>query len=219
MIGPTDITAIFGQRGSGKSEMGKAVASLYPRLIVIDILREWKKSDGVDFITDKFDAAANFLHEKIGQKKFRMVMQFDIDTDSDTQKATFNALLRLIYKRGILTGENVCLLIEEVQFFCSPASIEEWLFKSITVGRHAHLAMIMSSQRPAQVHKAVVSQAKNLFIGQLFEFRDIEYLRQTVGAVADQVPELEKYKFILNIVGEKHPILTDRSAFKGRPRG
>jgi len=201
MIGATDITAIFGQRGSGKSDLGKEIARLYPRLIVIDILREWKKSDDIDLITENFDDAADFLEEKIGQKNFRMVFQFDIDNASDAQKQTFNALLRLIYKRGTLTGENVCLLIEEVQFFCGPAHIEEWLFKCNTVGRHANLAMIMSSQRPAQVHKSIVSQAKNLFIGQLFEHRDIEYLRQTIGDVAENISSLPKFKFIFHCLG------------------
>lgn len=212
MIGPTDITAIFGQRGSGKSELGRAVSRLYRRVVVIDILREWKESDGATLITDDFDEAASFLNEKIGEKSWLLVVQFDLDSGNETQKQFFNALLRLIFKRGELTGENVCLLIEEVQFFCGPASIEDWLFKCITVGRHANLGMIMSSQRPAQVHKAAVSQAKNLFIGQLFEHRDIEYLRQTVGDVADQVRELPQFDFLFHCLG-KPTIRVDKNCF------
>jgi hypothetical protein len=208
----TDITSIFGQRGSGKSELGKAVSRLWRRRVVIDILREWKKSDGVDLITDSFDRAAAFLHEKIGSKEFTLVVQFDIDSGNETQKQTFNALLRLLYKRGEITGENICLVIEEVHFFCGSNWIEEWLFKLNTIGRHANLAMIMSSQRPAQVHKSCISQAQNVLIGQLFEFRDIDYLRQTVGDIAEEIPKLQKYKFIFHRLGEPHRFV-DRDCF------
>lgn len=212
VIGPTDITAIFGQRGSGKSQVGRAIAALYPRLVVIDILQEWKKSDGLDLVTDSFDEAAEFLEKSIGRKSFKMAFQFSVDSRSDEQKQTFNAFLRLMYMRGKLTGENVCLLIEEVQFYCTAGAAEEWLAKLVMVGRHANLAMIMSSQRPAQVFKGIVSQAKNVLVGQLFEHRDIEYLRQTIGDVAEGAATLEKYKFIFHSIGQQ-PLIVDRSYF------
>lgn len=211
MIGATDITTIFGQRGSGKSDMGRAISSLYPRLVVIDILREWKACDA-DFITDEFDKATKFLEEKIGEKKFRLVFQFDIDTKSEEQLSVFNAFLRTLYMRGECTGENVCLLIEEVQFFSTSGSAEEWLFKLATVGRHANLAMIMSSQRPAQVAKVLVSQAQNRLIGQLAEKNDIEYLRKTVGDVAEQAATLPQYDFIFHRMGEE-PVVVDKFHF------
>jgi len=213
MIGPTDITAIFGQRGSGKSDLGKAISRLYPRLFAIDITSEWECGrDDLDLVTDSFDVAARFLEETIGEKQFRMAFQFDIDTASDTQRKTFNALLRTLYKRGTITGENLCLLIEEVHFYCSPATIEEWLFKMVTVGRHANVPMIVSSQRPAQVHKSITSAAPNKFIGQLDDGRDLKYFREIIGDLADEIPKLDKYDFIYHRLGAP-PRVVDKFSF------
>lgn len=214
MMGPTDITAIFGQRGSGKSELGKAISAMWRRRIIIDILGEWKKSDGVDLITNSFDSAAEFLKRKIGAPgNFTLVFQFDVDSKTESQKQLFNALLRLIWKRGKITGENACLVIEEVHEYCGPNWSEEWLRKCIMIGRHANLAMIMSSQRPAQVDKAIISQAKNVLIGRLFEYRDIEYIRQTIGDDADLVPKLKPYDFVFRRENEEKKIV-NRNTFK-----
>ncbi len=207
MIEATDITVIFGQRGSGKSDMGKAISNIWRRRIVIDSLGEWKKSDGMELVTSSFDTAAAYLERKIGSENLGLVFQFDVDSNTELKKQTFNALLRLIWKRGKLTGENACLLIEEVQEFCGSNWAEEWLTKTIMLGRHANLAMIMSSQRPAQVARAITSQAHNLLVGQLFEFRDIEYIRQSMGDVADEIAKLKQFDFVFRRKNNPHLIL------------
>lgn len=213
MIGPTDISAIFGQRGSGKTEMGKALSRLYPRLFVIDVVRDWRaREDELDLITGDFDQAADFLEESIGRERWRAAFTFDVDTGSEIQRKTFNALLRTLYKRGELTGENVCVLIEEVHFYCSPAGIEEWLLKLITVGRHANVPMIMSSQRPAQVHKSITSAASHKFIGRLDDGRDLKYFREILGELADEIPRLDKYDFIYHSLGQP-PRTVNRDSF------
>ncbi len=213
MIEATDVTAIFGQRGSGKTELGKTISGMYRRRIVIDILGEWKKSDGADLITNSFDAAAGFLKRKIGAPgNFTLVFQFDINSKSDYQKKLFNAVLHMVWKRGNITGENACLVIEEAHEYCGPNWSEEWLRKCTMVGRHANLAMIISSQRPASVDKALISQAKNVLIGRLFEFRDIEYIRQTIGDDADLVPKLKQYQFLFR--RENEPVrIVDKFKF------
>lgn len=207
MIGPTDITAIFGQRGSGKSELGRAISKLYPRRVIIDVLKEWKLSEA-DLITDNVFSAFEFLLTTIGRKEWTLVFQFDLDTHSKERMKVFNALIRTIYKRGEKTGENVCLLIEEVHFYCTSGSTEEWLANCATTGRHANMPMVISSQRPAQVAKVLVSQAANIFCGSLHEKRDIEYLRQTIGDDADKIPHLEKYNFIYHRIGEPSQVVT-----------
>ena len=211
MIGANDITTIFGMKGSGKSDLGRAISRLYPRLVVIDVLREWKKKES-DLITDDFFEAADFLEKNIGNPKFRLVFQFSVDLSRKELEGVFNEFLRLLYKRGEITGENVCLLIEEVHFFCGPNWIFDWLFKLNTVSRHANMAMIMSSQRPASVHKSCVSQAANVFVGQLFEKRDIEYLRDTIGDTAEGVSKLKKFDFIFHRLG-KSPVIVDKYKF------
>lgn len=47
MLNETDITMIFGMRGSGKSTLTRRLSEVYPRRIVFDRLHEW--SDGIVF--------------------------------------------------------------------------------------------------------------------------------------------------------------------------
>ncbi len=209
MIEATDITTIFGMRGSGKSELGRTISRLYPRLVVIDTLKEWNSGD---LITDDPIKAAEFLERKIGEKKFTLIFRFSIDLPEKEKEKVFNELGRLLYLRGEITGENICLLIEEVHFYCGTNWIFDWLFKLCTTSRHANMAMIMSSQRPANVHKVCVSQAANVFVGQLFEKRDVEYLRDTIGESADKVPKLRKFDFVFHRIS-KTPVIVNKSHF------
>lgn len=210
MFSPTDIITIFGMRGSGKSTLGKNIAFQYPRLVVIDRLREWQDSDtvaGRDLITDNFREAIDFLVNKLGQKEWRLIFQFDVEQGNESQNDTLDAILRTLYKRGSISGENVCLLIEEVHFFASTHSITQWISECIFTGRHANLSIIASSQRPATVAKALVSQSAHVFIGQLYEKRDIDYFYDTIGEAAEKIPSLEKFSFLHYQIGKPHSIV------------
>jgi DNA helicase HerA-like ATPase len=212
MIRPTDVISIFGQRGSGKTDLGKALGRLYPRLFVIDIAKDWrKKEDGLDAQFTDFDEAADFLADSIGRPQWRAAFSFDIDTKSKSQEQIFEALLRTLYKRGELTGENICLLIEEVHLYCGPNYAPEWLYKMITLGRHANVGMIVSSQRPAQVFRGITSAAPHKFIGQLDEARDLDYFRGMVGELADQIPKLAPYHFLYYQLGQAPQVVTRES--------
>lgn len=204
MIGPTDISVIFGQRGSGKSTLGRSISNLYRRVLVIDRLREWTEGD---LITDNLIEIENFLINSLGKSNFKIIFQFNIEAESEAQSVIFNSLLRSIYYRGKISGENVCILIEEVHFFASTHKVEKWLQECIFTGRHANLAIIASSQRPASVNKALISQAANIFIGQLYEKRDIDYLFDCIGEIAENIPKLNKFEFLHYSIGKPATVL------------
>lgn len=208
MIGPTDITTIFGQRGSGKSTLGRSISELYRRVIVIDRLREWTEGD---LITDNLIEAENFLINSLGKSNFKLIFQFNIEAESETQSAVFNSLLRSIYYRGKISGENICLLVEEVHFFASTHKVEKWLSECIFTGRHANLAIIASSQRPATVNKALISQSANIFIGQLYEKRDIDYIYDCIGDIAENIPKLNKFEFLNYSIGKPSTVVKNTS--------
>lgn len=197
---PTDVIVIFGQRGSGKSTLQKRIASAYPRCIVVDRLRE---HNDADFVTDDVNKFAEFLKLNLNTQRFKIVFQFDVGQDSDFVDDTFTEIMRLSYMWGKISRQNICVSIEEVHFYASPVSINQWLFESVLTGRHANMAIICSSQRPASVHKSLVSQASHVFVGQLFEKRDIEYLYQTIGESALKAAELQQYSFIHYSPGQR----------------
>lgn len=200
-FGPTDKIAIFGRSGCGKSTLQTAITSCYPRLIVIDRMREHSSGD---FITSNFEDYARFLTQMIqtNQPRFKLVYQFDIECLTDQQEMFFEQALRLAYRYGQVTGNNLCLSVEEVQFFAPPTYIPHWLKECVLTGRHANLAVVVSSQRPAAVHKDLVSQSSHLYVGQLFEMRDMEYLRHTIGEAAFQAKELPQGEFLHYSLGQ-----------------
>lgn len=195
MFGPTDVTIIFGQRGCGKSTLGRRISSCYPRLVVVDRLREWSGTQ-CDHVTDRFDSFALFLRDamRIHAKRFRACFQFEVEAERKDE--IFSQVMRLCYKYGEITRENSAVLIEEVHHFASAHRVDPWLFESVMTGRHSNQAIICSSQRPASVSKALVSQATHVFCGQLFEKNDIEYLRDFLGDDADRLPKLQKFRFL-----------------------
>ena len=203
MFSPTDVTIIFGQRGCGKSTLGKKISSCYPRLIIVDRLREWKDSE-CDHITDDFQSFALFLRDAMRARAGRFKSCFQFQVEAERKDAIFSQVMRLCYKFGEITGLNSAVLVEEVHHFAGPHHVDPWLFESVMTGRHSNQAIICSSQRPASVSKALVSQASHVFCGQLFEKNDIEYLRDFLGDAADQLPKLPKFKFLHYRPG--HPI-------------
>lgn len=210
MFGPTDITIIFGKRGCGKSVLQRRISSCYPRLVVIDRLKEHR--DG-DFVTKDFNQFANFLSRAMTENwaTFKLVLQFDVEQKTEDQENVFSHAVRLVYKWGEITRKNIALSVEEVQHFAGPTSIDHWLFESVMTGRHSNMALLASSQRPASVHKGLVSQASHVFIGQLFERRDIEYLRATTSdQAAYAAAKLEPYTFIHFIPGQGYKLVKNQ---------
>lgn len=194
MFGPTDKFAIFGVSGCGKSTLQNAITSCYPRLIVIDRMREHTQGD---LITDNFEVYANFLSRAISEKRssFKIVFQFSTEAADDKQELLFEQALRLSYKFGEITGKNLCLSVEEVHCFATPHYIPHWLKEATLTGRHANIAVAVSSQRPAAVHKDLVGQG-HVFCGQLYEQRDLEYMRYIMGDSAFQTRDLPRGKFL-----------------------
>lgn len=202
MFSPTDVTVILGQRGCGKSTLGRKIASVYPRLVVIDRLREWGSGD-VDFSTDRFDSFALYLRDALQKNfpKFRCALQFEVEQVS--KEAVFSQAMRLCYKFGEISRRNLAVLIEEVHHFATPHRVDHWLFESVMTGRHSNQAIICSSQRPASVSKALVSQAHHVFLGQMFERNDIAYVADIIGDASIQLPQLKVGEFLHYQPGKK----------------
>lgn len=201
MFGPTDKIAIFGRSGCGKSTLQAAILACYKRCVVIDRMRE--HFDG-DLITNNFEIYAAFLSKAISEKwdSFKVVFQFDIEKQSDAQEFIFEQVVRLAYKFGEISGKGITLSVEEVQFFAGPHYIPHWLKESTLTGRHAGMGVIVSSQRPAAVHKDLVSQASHAFFGSLYEVRDIEYCRAILGDYAYELQSLPQGKFLHYSMGQ-----------------
>ena len=197
LLGLTDVTIIFGIRGSGKSTLSRQLSSAYPRRVVVDPLSEWTGDSPDTRIVVGFEAFAQAYADLFSRDRWTLVYQFDPETSDEDQRAEFNAVLRSLYFSGRQSGVGACVVIEEVHTFATPHTMEHWLRQIVLTGRHAHLAVVASTQRPASVNKALVSQAAHVFTGQLFESRDVKYLEETLSSdIAARAAMLPKFTFI-----------------------
>lgn len=198
----TDLISIFGRRGTGKSNLCRYIQDAFPRLVIIDLCQEYKKSDCDILVTSfsEFDLALGALAREKSEK-FRLVYQFDIE-GSDDEVSDFNEAMRLIYYFG-----NVMCVIEEIHNYTKNEYLPEWLRKMILVGRHRRVGIIATSQRPAIVPKTFVSQCHHVFCGVTFERNDLKYFYETIGDAADILPTLKKFSFLHYCPGEKTKIV------------
>lgn len=174
----------------------------YPRVIVIDPLGEWREREAQARAHD-FGSFGTALRAVYDSPSFRLVYEPDPSLSLEAASADFDALLRAVYLAGRDSGRGVCLVLEEVHHFAPIHSMEHWLRQIILTGRHAGIAIIASTQRPASVNKALVSQASHVFTGQLFESRDVRYLAETCSdEMARAAAQLPKLSFIGFTPGE-----------------
>lgn len=198
-LGDAEIITVFGMRGCGKSTLTRKLSEIYKRRFVFDRIHEW---NGEDANTSRkiFTDAQAFERSwsAFAERDHTLIFHFKPGSSPELLSDEFNRIARVLYLTGraVAHPDPQVIVIEEAQFYCAPASIEPWLFEMIHTGRHANLAIIANAQRPATVHKSLVSQSHHIFIGQLFEARDIQYLRDTIGAIAEEARTLPKGEFI-----------------------
>ena len=211
-LGPTDVTVIFGQRGSGKSTLGRALSRVYPRCIVFDPLGEWQNGE----VFSNYNEFRALWLRHYADSEFTLVFRREAGEGLERASAEFSRCAAAIYATGFaerrkfteLHGVDpapeygLCLVIEEVHFLAPLHALDPWLAESVFTGRHAGLAIIASTQRPASVHKSLVSQASNVFVGRLFEYRDIRYLSDSIGEQASRARDLPAFTFLWVRPGE-----------------
>lgn len=177
----SNITIIFGKRGSGKSTLTKKLALPEPRLIIFDTLGEYDKEGVV--ITNILDLL--YYLKKNHHKKFKIVFcPLDLQIN-------FNYVCEAIYTIGKLT-----FAIEEVDAFCSPFSTPLEFQKIIRYGRHRDISIIANTRRPVEMSRLLSSQANRIISFVQHEPRDIAYLKSIIGPDADKLKDLKEYSYL-----------------------
>jgi len=177
------ITLIFGKRGSGKSYLAGKLIENEPRLIIFDVMSEYK--DGVVFGTEDYDQFLEFWRH-LYRKQFRIVYQ-PIIPDAEAEH-----ICDLVYALG-----NCCFMIEEVECFCTAYQISDNFAAIVQRGRHKNITVIGITQRPYGIHRLLTSQAKEIFIFNTNEPRDREYLRTLLGQeIESKLDALKQYEYV-----------------------
>jgi DNA helicase HerA-like ATPase len=80
----------------------------------------------------------------------------------------------------------------------------------ILTGRHRKNAVIVTSQRPAEVAKTLLSQSSHIFAGCFFEKNDMDYLASAVGSEVNRLPSLPIGHFLWFRPGKEAKIIQNR---------
>lgn len=187
----TDCFMVFGIRGSGKSYLAKQINKEWPRTIIIDPMDDFPGEPGNIFYDfNKFADRLADLKNK-NEQKFRLIFRFKPTTSVEEQHAIFEQICCLAYHFG-----NLQLVVDEIHDFHSPHYLPPYLKKIIFTGRHRGVSYLGISQRPARVHKDLVSQCPHVFIGLVFETNDVNYFRGFLGDKAELTKTLPERNFV-----------------------
>lgn len=184
----TDVFAVLGRRGSGKSYLARKVQDCFPRKIIFDTLGEYRGSEYFHRC-DGFESFAEKILKLQGERAFTLIYEFNVEKEDHGPE--FDQALRVLFHRG-----NVLICIEEVQAYASVHQMPNWLKHCLLRGRHRNLGLLFTTQRPGECHKTIVSQANHVFCGSLHEKNDLDYCRSVLGDQAQALPTLPERDFL-----------------------
>ena len=178
------IQLIFGKRGSGKSVLAKHLIRNESRLVVFDIMSEYGPY-GVTFETEDMPCLTAFWRQ-VFKGSFRIVYR-PVDP-----KAEIDWLAEAVYVLG-----NVTFLVEEIDSVCNPYDMP-WAMKQVVQrGRHKNIQLIGVTPAPYGINRDLTRQAKDIFIFNTNEVRDIQYLRGLLGdQIEPKIAALGQYQFV-----------------------
>jgi hypothetical protein len=177
------IIALFGTKGSGKSELSKKIVEEYSRVIAVDMLGEYD----LDQVACSVDDAINVLVEHEQSSAFSLSVRLP-ETDD------YLDVLECAYEMT-----DTLIVVEEASFLCSASSFPPELSKLVRYGRHRRISQLYISRRPAEVSRDVTAQADVLVTFRQREPRDLDYLyscapgarmsRREFGAYVEGLPD------------------------------
>jgi hypothetical protein len=204
------IIAVFGRKGSGKTELTKRIMEDgWDRVIAVDTVAQYQETDGFE-VAYGFKACAAALTKAEKREEFRIALRSD-DTDE---------LLRLF--PVIYEFTDVLVVVDETPFYCSPSKLPRELSLLVRYGRHRRISQLYVAQRPSEIHRSITAQSDIIVSFVQREARDVQYLVDNGGGRdAEHVSELPQYRLIAFGDGMESgrvplPILAQRYDFSRR---
>lgn len=88
-------------------------------------------------------------------------------------------------------------VVEELDIYCQNGRTCPEFFQIIRRGRHCNVELIGVSQRPHGFGRDLTSQAKEFYIFNTREPKDIQYLKEYFGEyLAEQIGKLQQYEYV-----------------------
>jgi len=190
-----EIVVILGKKGSGKTVMAREIVKGQSRLVVYDPMRQFSDCGAV--ITSRASLIRYLWENRRG--RFRAVYQPHIGLDDrDVVREEFREVCR--YMNAI---QNVWFMVDEIDNCLDPRDRQNGYFKNIVQrGRHDRISIVATTIRYTDVQRGLTAQADKIICFHTHEPSDIEYFRAYFGALADDLPMLPPYHFVMYEKGQ-----------------
>lgn len=203
---PRSVGLIVGMQGSGKSHFVKneIIPNARPPVFILDPMAEY--SQGVIF-----DDMLDLMHYLVSGKVSRGGVHV-VRVQSDEQRELFFEVFRELQK-------PCTLIIEEADMSGSVYKINDDYAALLKYGRHWNISLINITQRAAQVHKTITSQANFIVSFKQVEQRDIKRLQETYQEADDLInlklePEkqIHEYKVLTHSMPRRFKSILENEA-------
>lgn len=195
---PYSRIVILGRTRCGKTHLSRKIQSVYPRVVILDIVQDYTPDGNTHFFSD-FKAFGEFMLKAQHHSKFRVVFQFSIH--NQMMQETANEVFALLFDVG-----NLLVVVDECQYY----NACHYLRQLILVGARKNISTLTITQRPANLSKDIISQASDIFIGKLFETNDVKYLKDFIPSTElDSIVKLQPRQFLFFKAGEASKIVSN----------
>lgn len=174
------IRTIIGMRGEGKTTLANHFIKYRTKpVIIVDPLSQFQ---GQRF----FDA-----HSLLDHALTRGITLAQPLIATIFEQEDFNIICQIAVRH-----KNVMLVIDEVDMFDSPHSVDKDFKRIIHLGRHFKLDLVTTSRRPANISRDLTSQTAEFYIFKVTEKRDLDYFAERSSELPDKIKALKKYHYI-----------------------
>jgi len=177
------ITLVIGKRGSGKSFLVKHLIRDARRLVIYDVMTEYKH--GVCFGPEDLQECLAFWN-RVYRGGFHIIYRPLRVRDE------IEWISKGVYVLGDLT-----FVVEEIDAVCTAWVMPEYLEFIVQRGRHKNIELIGVTPAPFGINRDLTRQAKRICVFNTNEPKDLQYLSALLGSEIDRiVPSLGQYEFV-----------------------
>lgn len=177
------VILIIGIRGTGKSYLCKKMLEGEKRLFIYDVMGEY--TSGVIFDRDSLPELGTFWR-RFYKKDFRLIYR-PIEDDVEMQ-----LIAELIYQLG-----DVTFVVEEVDTVAETHNIPFMFRYILRRGRHRNIKLIGITPSPFGIHRDLTRQAKEIYVFNMKEPRDRQYLKDRVSSeIEAKLDQLQPFQYV-----------------------
>lgn len=157
-------------------------------------------------LSNIIDSDTNTIDEIIKSQKEITIVQADFDrSELDIVMFLFS---KLIYQHSLLKSDNLIIVFEEAHRYINEDETIDYKLGNFYIerlareGRKFGIGLVISSQRPSELSKTVLSQCNSFIIHRITNKNDLDFISKTLASdnydLLKIIPGLEKQYAIIN---------------------